>query len=106
MGGKSNLQQEVIVADQYNEISDEDRKKADAFFKSARTVGGTGNYDYAIEMYTQGLMIDPENTDAHIDLRDISMKRKASGGKAMGFFDARKHSTNNKDDKLNMVNAE
>jgi len=106
MGGKATLQQEVIVADQYNEISDEDRKKADAFFAKARTVGGTGNYDFAIEMYTQGLMLDPENTDAHIDLRDISMKRKASGGKAMGFFDARKHSTNNKDDKLNMVNAE
>jgi hypothetical protein len=103
---KATLQQEVIVADQYNEIPEEDRKKADAFFAKARTVGGTGNYEFAIEMYAQGLMIDPENTDAHIDLRDISLKRKASGGKAMGFFEARKHSTNNKDDKLNMVNAE
>jgi tetratricopeptide (TPR) repeat protein len=100
------LQQEVTVADKYNEINPEDRKKADAFFQRARTVGGTGNFDFAIEMFTQGLMLDPENVDAHIDLRDISMKRKASGGKAMGFFDARKHSTNNRDDKLNMVNAE
>ena len=37
-------------------------------------------------------------------LREISLKRKASGGKAMGMFG--RPSINNKDDKLNMVNAE
>lgn len=90
----------------YQEISVDDQKKAAAFFQKARTVGATGNFDFAIEMYYQGLLIDPENLDAHHELREISMKRKASGGKAMGFFDARKHSTSNKDDKLNLVNAE
>lgn len=94
------------ATEQNREISEEDKRKATVFFDRGRAVAGTGNYDFAIEMYTQGLMIDPENTDAHAELREISMKRKASGGKALGFFEARKHSTNNKDDKLNMVNAE
>jgi len=51
-------------------------------------------------------MIDPENTDSHHELRDVSLKRKASGGKSMGFMESRKYSTNNRDDKLNMLNAE
>ncbi len=94
------------MADKYAEIPDDDRKKAQTFFAQGRKVASTGNYDYAIEMYIQGLAIDPENTEAHVELRDISLKRKASGGKAMGFFEARKYSTSNKDDKLNLINAE
>ena len=38
---------------------------------------GTGNFDYAIEMYLNGLGIDPENKDAHQALREIALKRKA-----------------------------
>lgn len=94
------------MAEQYQEIPEEDRKKAEAFFARGRAVAGTGNYDYAIEMYIQGLTIDPENTEAHAELREISMKRKASGGKALGFMESRKYATNNRDDKLNMLNAE
>jgi tetratricopeptide (TPR) repeat protein len=94
------------VAEQYKLITEAEQKKADTFFEKARTVGATGNYEFAIEMYIQGLMIDPENTDAHNELRDISMKRKVSGGKAMGFMESRKFSTHNRDDKLNMLNAE
>jgi tetratricopeptide (TPR) repeat protein len=96
----------AAAAAAYQAVSDEEQRKATAFFQKARTVGATGNFDFAIEMYYQGLLIDPENIEAHAELREIAMKRKASGGKAMGFFDARKHSTNNKDDKLNLVNAE
>jgi len=94
------------VAEQYQAISEEEQKKANTFFQRGRDVGATGNYEFAIEMYAQGLTIDPENVEAHMELRDISLKRKGTGGKALGFFEARKVSTNNKDDKLNMVNAE
>jgi tetratricopeptide (TPR) repeat protein len=94
------------VAEQYREISEEEQKKANVFFEKARAVGATGNYEFAIEMFIQGLNIDPENVEAHQELRDISLKRKASGGKALGFFEKTKLSTNNKDDKLNMLNAE
>jgi tetratricopeptide (TPR) repeat protein len=92
------------VAEKYQAISDEEQKKANVFFEKARTVGATGNYEFAIEMYIQGLNIDPENVAAHQELREISLKRKVSGGKPMGMFS--KPSINNKDDKLNMLNAE
>jgi len=90
----------------YKEVSEDDRRKAQVFFDRAKSVAGTGNYDYSIEMYIQGLNIDPENTDAHAALREMSLKRKVSGGKAMGMWDAMKLKKPTKDDKLNMLNAE
>lgn len=94
------------MAENYQDIPVADREKAKTFFNRARAVAGTGNFDYSIEMYIQGLSIDPENLEAHMELRDISLKRKASGGKALGFMDRMKYKTSNKDDKLNMLNAE
>src|SRR5438309_9609485 len=99
---------EFTVADLpegYHDIPEEDRKKAAAFFLRGQTVAGTGNYDYAIEMYLQGLNIDPEAIPAHQSLRDISMKRKASGGKAIGMLAAMKLKRS-KDEKEAMLNAE
>jgi hypothetical protein len=90
----------------YRDIPEDDRKKAKAFFDRGVAVAGTGQYDYAIEMYIQGLGIDPESVDAHQSLRDISLKRKASGGKALGMFEKMKIKTTTKDDKANMLAAE
>src|SRR5690349_19120856 len=70
----------------YRDIPLEDRKKAKAFFDRGGTVAATGNYDYAIEMYIQGLMLDPESIEGHQSLRDISLRRKASGGKTIGML--------------------
>src|SRR3954453_11641604 len=89
----------------YRDIPLEDRKKAKAFFDRGTTVAGTGNFDYAIEMYLQGLAIDPEAVAAHQTLRDISMKRKASGGKKLGMMDAFKLRSA-KDDKQGLLNSE
>lgn len=86
--------------------SEEDRRKAQAFFDRGKTVADTGNFEYAIEMYLQGLNIDPQNTDAHQALRDISLRRKASGGKDLGMFEKMKLKRAAKDDKTNMLNAE
>lgn len=90
----------------YRDIPEEDRKKAKVFFDRGRTVADTGNYDYAIEMYLQGLAIDPDAVDAHQALRDIAMKRKASGGKSLGLFDKMKLSRAGKDDCETMLRAE
>ncbi|HMB96101.1 MAG TPA: hypothetical protein VKK61_08695, partial [Tepidisphaeraceae bacterium] len=90
----------------YSQIPEEDRKKAKAFFDRGATVAGTGNYEYSIEMFLQGLNIDPEAIEAHQTLRDISLKRKASGGKSLGMFEAMKLKRNSKDDKQNLLNAE
>ncbi len=90
----------------YRDIPEEDRKKAKAFFDRGATVAGTGNYEYAIEMYLQGFNVDPDAVDAHQSLRDISLRRKASGGKSLGMWEAMKLKKPTKDDKQNMLNAE
>ena len=90
----------------YKDIPEEDRKKAQRFFEQGQKVANTGNFDYAIEMYLQGLGVDPENTEAHQQLRDISLKRKASGGKSLGMFEKMKLKKTSKEDKENLLNAE
>jgi len=65
----------------YNDIPEEQRKKAKAFFDRGQTIAGTGNFDYAITMYLEGLKVDPEAVDQHQKLFDIALRRKASGMK-------------------------
>jgi tetratricopeptide (TPR) repeat protein len=89
----------------YRDIPEEDRKKAQKFFDYGNGAADTGNFDYAIEMYLQGLAVDPENTDAHKTLREISLKRKASGGKGLGMFDKLKLQKS-KDEKEALLHAE
>ncbi|HEX8324007.1 MAG TPA: tetratricopeptide repeat protein [Tepidisphaeraceae bacterium] len=89
----------------YHQTSEANKKKAEAFFKQGRTVAQAGQYEYAIEMFLQGLARDPEAVTAHQALRDISLKRKASGGKDMGMMTKMKNRYG-KDDIENMVVAE
>src|SRR3954453_13311798 len=94
------------VAARYREIPEDDRKKAARFFDQGKKVSDTGNYDYAIEMYMQGLAIDPDAIDAHQALRDVSLRRKAQGGKAIGMVKALGMKRTTKDEKQDMLNAE
>jgi tetratricopeptide (TPR) repeat protein len=89
----------------YRDIPEADQKKAKAFLDKGRTVAETGQYDYAIEMYLNGLKLDPDSVEAHEALREISLKRKASRGKPLGMF-GRMRMRPTKDDKQNMLNAE
>src|SRR4051812_28559314 len=89
----------------YKEIPEADRKKAEVFFAQGRKVADTGNYEYAIEMFIQGLNLDPDSIEAHQQLRDYSLKRKAMGGKPMGMMDKMKLKKG-KEDKDNMLVAE
>ena len=89
----------------YHDIPEEDRRKAQVFFERGKAVADTGNYEYSIEMYIQGLAVDPENVDAHAALREIALKRKASGGKDMGMFERMKL-PKAKDDKQTLLNSE
>jgi hypothetical protein len=91
---------------EYKEVPEADRAKAKVFFDRGKTVAGTGNYEYAISMYISGFELDPDAVDAHQSLRDISLKRKASGGKAMGFLEGMKMKRPTSDDRTNMLNAE
>jgi tetratricopeptide (TPR) repeat protein len=87
-------------------VSEQDQRKAKAFFDKGRTVADTGQYDYAIEMFLNGLNIDPDAVEAHQALREISLMRKASGGRSVGMFEAMKLKRASKDDKQTMLNAE
>jgi tetratricopeptide (TPR) repeat protein len=89
----------------YRNVPEEDRKAARKFFDYAHSVAGTGNFDYAITLFIQGLEKDPEDVTEHQALRDTSMKRKASGGKSMGMLERMKLASS-KDDRQNMLNAE
>ncbi len=97
---------EVEVPEGYKEVPPEDRAKAKVFFDRGRTVAGTGNFEYAISMFLSGFELDPDAIEAHQELRDISMKRKASGGRPMGFLEAMKLKRPTSDDKVNMISAE
>ena len=44
----------------YQDIPDDQRRKAQTFFARGKTVADTGQFEYSIEMYLQGLKIDPE----------------------------------------------
>ena len=90
----------------YRDIPEADRKKAQTFFDYGKGAADTGNFEYAIQMYLDGLAIDPENTEAHQFLRDISLKRKASGGKDLGMFEKMKLKKGGKDDQETMTAAE
>jgi len=90
----------------YRDIPEEEQRRATTFFEKGDQVVKQGGYDYAIEMYLQGLSIDPENVDAHQTLREFSLKRKASGGKDMGMLEKMKVKTNTADEKANLLAAE
>lgn len=69
-----------------------DPRKARRFFEHAKTVAEATNYDYAIEMYINGLRHDPDNMPMHEALLDVAKRRKVAGGKPMGMMDKLKSS--------------
>ena len=73
----------------YKPISEEDQKKAKVFFDRGIAVAGTGNWEYAIEMFIQGLTIDADafktaGGDLESKLRLITEKVHAYGDIAVG----------------------
>ncbi|HET6251226.1 MAG TPA: hypothetical protein VFE47_26320 [Tepidisphaeraceae bacterium] len=88
------------------EFPDDNDRKADRFFAHAKTVADLEMFDYAIEMYIQGLMLAPRGLSQHRALQKLSLTRKAAGGRPMGIFDIRKYPTNLRDSKQSMLNAE
>jgi len=81
------------------------RGKGDPFFDRADQIVETGNWDYAIEMYLQGISREPEAMErGHHKLRDVALMRKAGGGKSAGLMDKLKHKPD-KDPVKNLINA-
>jgi len=89
-------------------ISDEAIKMAKKFFQHAITVSDTRNYDYAIELFLQGLAKAPQAVEeGHKPLRETSLKRKVTGGKKAGLVESFKRTHfNGKDSTQGFINAE
>lgn len=62
--------------------------KAKVFFERAEEVAATGNFDYAIDMYLEGLRRAPDAVEAgHMQLRQMALLRQAKGGKKPSMMD-------------------
>ncbi len=69
-------------------MSDNAKSKGDAFFDRADKVAETGNWDYAIDLYLDGLERDPNNVErGHKALRAAAMNRAQGGGKGLGMLE-------------------
>ena len=80
--------------------------KGKAFFDRGDQVAETGNWDFAIEMYLEGIRREPGNVDrGHEPLRQTALKRKASGGKGSGLMEQLKFRPS-KDPMESLLNAE
>ncbi len=79
--------------------------KGKAFFDRGDQVASTGNWDFAIDMYLEGLTREPGNVArGHKPLREAAMKRKAGGGKGPGMMEQFKHKQG-KDPAANLIAA-
>ncbi|MFC1636866.1 hypothetical protein ACFL5Z_18740 [Planctomycetota bacterium] len=62
--------------------------KARSFFEKARKVAETDNFDYAIDMYLQGLRYAPDALrEGHLPLCELGMQRRGKGGKKSSMMD-------------------
>lgn len=76
------------------EIAAEAKAIAKRFFEHAQTVAESRNYDYAIELYLQGLQKDPQAIETGLTpLREVAFRRKAAGGKKPGIIETMKRAS-------------
>ena len=45
-----------------------------------------GHFEYAIDLFLEGLKLDPDHLVAHQELRDASLRRKAAGGRDLAML--------------------
>jgi tetratricopeptide (TPR) repeat protein len=66
--------------------------KAKAFFEKAGKVAETNNFDYAIDMYLQGLRYAPDALmEGHLPLCELALHRQGKNGKKPSVVDKVKH---------------
>ncbi|MEA3226293.1 MAG: hypothetical protein U9Q07_10110, partial [Planctomycetota bacterium] len=64
------------------QADDQALAKARAFFEKAGKVAETGNFDYAIDMYLQGLRYAPDALiEGHLPLCELALHRQGKNGK-------------------------
>lgn len=74
------------------QADDQTQAKARAFFDKAAKVAETDNFDYAIDMYLQGLRYAPDALmEGHLPLCELGLHRQSKGGKKPSMVDKVKH---------------
>ena len=75
-----------------SDYPEELKTRARGFFAKAAEVAYALQYDYAIELYLDGISFWPDAVEeGHNKLWEIALHRKAGGGKKSGFTDKSKH---------------
>jgi tetratricopeptide (TPR) repeat protein len=70
------------------EPTGQNSEKAKAFFERAEEVAATDNFDYAIDLYMEGLKRAPDDVQlGHGPLRRLALTRQAKGGKKPGLIE-------------------
>jgi len=88
------------------EPSEATKAEARKWFAHARKAAETRNYDYAIELYVNGLAVWPNAIEDGLKpLRVAGTARRLAGGKPAGFLAARKRPTSGKDPLKALNNA-
>jgi TolA-binding protein len=78
--------------------SPENQAKARKFFEHAKKSAETRNYDYAVQLYCEGLAFWPDAVEEGLKpLRVVATARRLEGGKGAGFMAGRKLATTGKD---------
>ncbi len=80
--------------------------KGKSFFDRADQVAATSNWDFAIEMYAEGLKREPQNIDrGYKKLWEMAVKRKVAGGKPASGKDKKSHKNSGGEPSENLVNT-
>ncbi|MHC4265266.1 MAG: tetratricopeptide repeat protein [Planctomycetota bacterium] len=88
------------------ESSLQNQAKAKAFFDRAKQAADKGNFDYAIDMYLEGLRCIPDALqEGHLPLRHLALQRKEKKGKKPSMVEKVKL-LQGKDPIDKMINAE
>ena len=86
--------------------NDQQKEKSIVFFAKAHSLAETGNYDYAIEMYLEGLRAAPDALEkGHLGLHQLALRRQAKGGKKPSIIEKMKH-MRGKDPLEQLINAQ
>lgn len=74
------------------ENNTQDITKARAFFERAKKAAETNNFDYAIDMYVEGLSYAPEALEeGHLPLFEVALHRQGKGGRKPSMVEKVKH---------------
>jgi Tfp pilus assembly protein PilF len=74
------------------EQENEKNAKAKLFFERAAEAGVSNNFDYAIDMYLEGLRLEPDALqEGHLPLRELALSRQVKGGRKPSVLERMKY---------------